>query len=311
MLMTVHTALAHARLGGLDAAGYEALDDQVHLRGIALVAATCVALISAPCLWRLARISADEVPADVWWRRPAAIMAAALPLMLTLLRCSVLMWPRSLPVTMIVAACVECFAIWCFYQLVLSFLGATEADVVGALASCLPCRMWVAPPFGPCVPLVGSEPRTPGPDDFFIVQCCVWQFVCLFPFIAIVEEITHEPAYMIALTLARFATFFTLLYGIMALVFAAHDLLRDRWCHTKFWALKSIMVVSMVSFRLCLRYAMTHSAGLGTTFDEQLLLAAQQSAVVTALCAVPTAAVALMVFTPDDLEHPLKKKRAS
>lgn len=250
-----------------------------------------------------------ETSRHLWWRVFYVRVVAASPLVIALITIVGICCPRVFEAPIVLSACYEVFAIWCFYWMVTSFIGNSPDEVLAALAKFPPQKLW-----SPC-----SVPRVFGPGDMFATKVLLWQYIFVWLLLAVLEACERLPMRFLVF---RSLTFGLFLYGICTLMLPAHTCLVSRKVHLKFFVMKGVVIVSACAFRFS-QNAAVHNLNrdrnlILNTADPHLqpddsshaamYVAVQWAAGFTAVLVVPFALVGQFAFSADDFkdEFPVK-----
>lgn len=238
----------------------------LHLQSVASVGIIVTGVLSLPLIFRLA----SAVPAQVWeeprrWLYSSVIMMS--PIVLALLQFITVFAAEHVRMLLVIVAFWEDLAILAVFRLLLSFLGRSSKEQFQTFERQEPTRMmWVLSPIVCFCCFSCMDARRPTATDLQAIWVFVLQFLCVNPVAAFMEASTQEPTSLF-FTL-RIFSLVLVVYAIVVLIESAHGALSTRRPHLKFWALKSLLIATMISHRLLQRFARSsaiETAGAVTT----------------------------------------------
>merc|ERR1719454_1114759 len=131
----------------------------------------------------------------------------------------------------------EDLAIFCIFQLLLSFLGSSSKEQLDAFEEQEPTRMmWVLSPIVCFCCYSCMTLRKPTSTDFAAIWVLVLQFMVFNPIGAAIESSSTEPESLFIFL--RFASLFLMVYGIIVMIESVQGAFASRRPHMKFWTLK-------------------------------------------------------------------------
>jgi hypothetical protein len=259
---------------------------------IAVTGFMVTAMFSVPTLVRLILAAKGQDTAGHRNSRLVVLLVpASAPLLIASLKMITVLAPRVWKLMNIVAAMTEGLAFWCFFKLLLSFIGGPSGDVGAALARCSPSRIW-----GCCM-----SPRVPGLQDVGISRALIIQFVGVVVVMSFVEldDVWAEHRRRVISWLDTLSLVLCVIAEI-ALIRAAHEPLQGRRIHAKFWTMKGLFVANTMSSRV-MSFSIVEDSQVGDLcWTAETLRAAYSGAVTTAVAAL-TAILAGFSFMPSDV----------
>lgn len=267
-----------------------------HLRGqpdmycgyflLCLLAGPTVAIILVPHLRALRRANQEQPSHQGGY----VLLVTAAPLVIGASKVWTIVSPRHWRIVFLAGTVYEVIGLLSFFRLVAIYLGGgVNEQVVETLSVAPPRRVWAVPPLCclwlPLYPCMSERHVTS--KDIALIKLLLLQFALVSPAAAASDVYAHMPPW-VQRVIARVDSLSLLLavYGLFALLFAAERVISKRNLHTKFWALKGLLVVNTLVFRLCTEVPHNCYYALGFCYSA-LTLGAARSSAITIVVLVP------------------------
>eukprot|EP01084_Bolivina_argentea_P201388 344249_1 len=181
-------------------------------------------------------------------------LMVAFPLIASVLKYFTFLSPISFYSTNFLIHFYEGIILFFFAKLVIMYLGTLE-NSIDALKSHTPTKFYAVPPFGCCLkPCMAPSNMTH--KNFRCLYYIILQYAILTPFFAyldLMQDFQEHTVQVYFLTALELLCSMICIYGLFALMTAAHGILKQHKIHHKFWCIK-LLVLFMVIPSLLVTY---------------------------------------------------------
>lgn len=240
-----------------------------------------------------------EYSSEFQERQKLTIVASAVPAVVSAFKFLAIFGPRLWKILFLFAACYEVLAFWCFKQLILNLAGGSdewsEKEVLAILATQEPLpKMWASPPlaccFKPC-----ARRRAVLERDLGLISALMWQFIIILPMVSLLDMFEAMEKFHEHLAQLETASLVLAMYSLFSLLDATHVTLHHHRTHAKFWTIKGTFIGSTMVLRI-VSTIVTKDVKIGNECYSAGALAAAYSGAITAVLAVPLAALSRYAF---------------